>query len=79
MPSIDGIKEELARLRLLFGVGAVVEISLLGWLSQQVLHDGADRPEIVWGGAALAIYFFLILLFLGKGMRRRIRELRNLK
>ena len=78
MPSIDGIKEELARLRLLFGVGAVVEISLLGWLFQQVLRDDAERPELVWGGVALAVYFLLILFFFDKGMRKRIQELRDL-
>lgn len=34
MPSVDRIKEEIGRLKVPFGLLAVIDASLLGWLAQ---------------------------------------------
>jgi hypothetical protein len=54
MARIDRIKEEIGWLKLLFGILAAVDVSILGWLAQA--HATASKPVLIAGaGAALLV------------------------
>jgi hypothetical protein len=75
MPELDGLKEDLAYLRLWLGMLAVSEISLLGWTASAV--DTAPARLL-----SLAIVVIMVLgigvFLLHRQIGFRIREIRSL-
>ena len=75
MPELDGLKEELAYLRLWLGMLAVSEISLLGWTASAV----ESAPPRLLSLAVLVIMVLGIGVFLlHRQIGHRIKEIRSL-
>ncbi len=75
MPELDGLKEELAYVRLWLGMLAVSEISLLGWTASAV----ATAPLRLLSLASVVIIVLGLVIFVLHGMiTSRIERIRSL-
>jgi predicted MFS family arabinose efflux permease len=75
MSKLDKIKEQLGWLKIAFGIAAAVNISLVGWISQN--FDTAPRENI---GTAIAgvVIFTLAIIFINQSAIQRINQLEEL-
>ena len=85
MPRSEAIREENAWLRLVFGLLAVVAISLAGWLAGQYgsgewsklsLYSPAWRVGL--GAGILLCYMSAMMFFIDQTIHRNIKELGEL-
>ena len=72
MSRIDRIKEELAWLKVVFGVFVVIDVSLVAWLAQN--YESASRVLIVFGFIAV-IFVTSIVAWVNRAAMQRFREL----
>jgi hypothetical protein len=75
MPELDGLREELAYLRLWLGMLAVSEISLLGWIAAAV---EAAPSRLLALAVAVIIALGLSIFRLHRGIEHRIGQIRSL-
>jgi len=75
MPELDGLKEELAYVRLWLGMLAVSEISLLGWTTSAV--DTAP-PRLLSLAIVVIIVLGLVIFVLHHMITSRIERIRSL-
>jgi hypothetical protein len=75
MPRIDGIKEELAWLKVVFGVLAAIDASLTAWVAQNV--SGPNRV-LVWAAFAAITVVSAGVVSISRLVYRRLRELEQL-
>jgi hypothetical protein len=74
MARIDRLREEIGWLKLVFGVLAAIDASLLGWLAQD--FTTASWP-LVWAGSAAAAVIGVVVAHVNRLAYRRIEELEN--
>jgi hypothetical protein len=75
MPELDGLKEELAYVRLWLGMRALSEISLLGWTTSAV----ETAPPRLLSLAIVVIIVLGLVIFVLHGMiTSRIARIRSL-
>jgi len=75
MPKIDGLKEELSWLKIVFGIAVAIDVSLVGWVAQ---NFGRAQPIIVVF-ALLGVFTVTgFIVWINHLAYRRIRELENL-
>ena len=72
---LDGIKEQLAYLRLWLGILVVAEISLVGWTISAV---ESAVPRLLVLGIIGIMFLGLAVLLLHQQIDRRIEEIRSL-
>jgi prephenate dehydrogenase len=76
MAMLEGTKEELGWMKVVFAVSAAIDASLIAWLAQK--HDREDTVIVVFGYiAALALAVHIVSMNLLA--YRRIRELKALE
>ena len=85
MPRIEAIKEENAWWRLIYGLLAVVTISLMGWLAGQYGSGEWSEPSryspawwVGLGAGILLIYTSAMMFLINRVIHRKIRELGEL-
>jgi len=72
---MEGIKEELGWLKLVFGVLVAIDVSLVGWLAEK--HASVDRWSLIAGVVATAVLTGAIVRVVVT-VYKRIRELEEL-
>lgn len=75
MSKIDGIKEEIGWLKVVFGVFAAIDVSLVGWIAQN--FSTATNPSVVAATIAVLVVT-LIMVLVNRLAYRRIREMEKL-
>ena len=78
MARADQIKEELARGRLLSGLLVVVDVSLIGWIFQQI-DSGPPYSRFLLGAGIVMLIITVLWIAVDLKMVREIRELGELK
>jgi 4-hydroxybenzoate polyprenyltransferase len=71
MSRADGIKEELAWLKVVFGVLVAVDVSLVAWVAQNV---GSPNRVLVWGAIFAVAVVTAGVVWINRLAYRRIRE-----
>jgi len=72
MPKIDRIKEELAWLKVVFGVFVVIDVSLVAWLAQN--YKDAAAVLIVFGFIGV-VSATCIVVWVNRAAMQRFKEL----
>ena len=75
MNTIERTKEELARLRLQFGLLAAVVIGLAGWLYQEPSSSASEAEWLRPAATVLTLYFMGLLIWIDRTMVRLIGEM----
>ena len=75
MPKIDGIKEELGWLKVLFGISVAIDVSLIGWIAQN--FNSANHVVVVFAIFGVAVITGFVV-WVNHLAYRRIRELEGL-
>jgi hypothetical protein len=75
MPKLDGLKEELAYLRLWLGMLAVAEMSLIGWTASAVETASARLLSL---SVIVIIVLGVGVFLLDRLIERGIEEIRSL-
>jgi 4-hydroxybenzoate polyprenyltransferase len=75
MPRIDGIKEELAWLKVVFGVLAAIDASLAAWVAQNV---GGSNRVLVCGAFVAITVVTAGVVSISRLVYRQPRELEHL-
>jgi hypothetical protein len=72
---IDGIKEELGWLKIVFAIFVATDVSLVGWVAQN--FSIADRPTVVLAIIGILV-ITVVLVLVNRLAYRRIREVEKL-
>jgi len=72
---IDGIKEDLGWLKIVFGISVAIDVSLVGWVAQ---NFGKAQPSIVVFALLGISAVTGFVVWVNHLAYRRIRELENL-
>lgn len=72
MSKIDRIKEELAWLKVVFGVFAVTDVSLVAWLAQNYARDSVILMVFGFIGVVLAT---AIVVWVNRAAIKRFKQL----
>jgi hypothetical protein len=75
MSQLDGVKEDLAYLRLLLGIVIVVELSLCGWLASA---PDTTTPRLFALAVGGMIVLGMSIYVLHRQIKRRIEAIRSL-
>ena len=75
MPKIDGIKEELGWLKVMFGVSIAIDMSLIGWIAQN--FNGTNDVVVVFAIIGMFVITGFVV-WVNHLAYRRIRELEGL-
>jgi len=75
MPKIDGIKEELNWLKVLFGVSVAIDMSLIGWIGQN--FNSVNHVVVVFVILGVVVITGFVV-WVNHLAYRRIRELEGL-
>lgn len=75
MTTVDGAKEELGWLKVVFAVLAAADASLIGWIFQTYGRTNRNLLVLAVAGAALSS---AVLMWLNGVAYRKIRELESL-
>lgn len=72
MSKIDRIKEELAWLKVVFGVFVVIDVSLVAWLAQN--YKGAAAVLVIFGFMGVVLATFIVV-WVNRAAMQRFKEL----
>ena len=75
MAKLDGVREELGWLKILFTVLAAVDVSLIAWVSQT--YDTA-KNALLFVAMAAAVVVTAHVIWINQVAYRKIRELKDL-
>jgi len=77
MPKIDKIKEQIAWLKVVFGILSAIDVSLVGWLVNN--YDKADiNSTKIYLGSAIAVLIAFVIIYVNKKAMKKIDELEDL-
>ena len=75
MSKVDGIREELGWLKIVFAVLVAIDVSLVGWVAQN--YNIANSVSVVVAIVAVAVVT-AVVVWVNRLAYRKIRELENL-
>lgn len=75
MARIDGLKEELGWLKIIFAIAVAIDVSLVGWVAQ---NFGKTEPVIVVFAILGVATVTGFVVWINRMAYRRIRELENI-
>jgi 4-hydroxybenzoate polyprenyltransferase len=75
MSKVDGIREELGWLKVVFAVLVAIDVSLVAWIAQN--HSAANGVLVVVAIVAVAV-LTAVVVWVNRVAYRKIRELANL-
>ncbi len=78
MPRIDKIKEQIAWLKVVFGILSAVDVSLVGWLANN--YDKVDINKTkIYLGTLIALLIAAVIVYVNKKAMKKIDELEDLR
>ncbi len=75
MSKVDGIREELGWLKVVFAVLVAIDVSLVAWVAQN--YSAANSVLVVAAIVAVAV-LTVVVVWVNRLAYRKIRELENL-